>query len=128
MAASAVLLDSFRKRLAAHMAGKGTLAPLGMMAFGDGGHNPDDLTAMPPSSSQTALNHEVMRKPLTSITQETEFSVTGRGTIESNEMQGVHLSEAALLDTEGNLIAIKNFAPKVKELDERYQVAIEARF
>lgn len=128
MAASAVLLDSFRKRLAAHMAGKGTLAPLGFMAFGDGGHDPETLEAIKPSASQTELNHEVMRKPLASITQETEFSVTGRGSVESNELQGVRLSEAALLDTEGNLIAIKNFAPKVKELDERYQIAIEARF
>lgn len=126
--ASAVLLDSFRARLAAYMAGKGQLKPLAAMAFGDGGHNRDDLTAIQPSESQTALNHEVMRKPLASITNETEFSVTGRGTIESNELQGVQLSEAALLDTDGNLIAIKNFAPKVKELDERYQIEIEARF
>jgi hypothetical protein len=39
MAAEAVLLKSFRERIAAHMAGNGTLYPIKYIAYGDGGHN-----------------------------------------------------------------------------------------
>ena len=54
--------------------------------------------------------------------------MTGKGSIENNELNGVQLSEAALVDSEGNLIGIKTFAPKVKEADERYQIEIKVSF
>ncbi len=127
MSVNAVVLDSFRKRLAAFMAGKGELTPIAGMAFGDGGHNAD-LTAKTPSKEATALNHEVLRKPITAIKQVNEFSVTAMGTIERTELVGIQLSEAALLDQNGLLIGIKNFAPKVKEGDEKYEVSVELRF
>ena len=125
--AEAVLLNSFRQRIAAHMAGKGTLAPIGYMAFGDGGHN-DDLTAKPALPEATGLANELLRKPIDVITQEDPFSVTGKGSVDMNELVGVALSEAALIDTDGNVIGIKNFSPKVKESDESYDVSIKLRF
>lgn len=127
MAVEAVLTESFRKRIATHLAGGATLPIVKYMAFGDGGHNPDDDSAIPPSEAQTALKHEVLRKELTTVSQDDEFSVTGKGTILGSELQGVTLSEAALVDAEGNLIGIKNFAPKVKEADERYDISITIR-
>ena len=126
--AEAVLVDSFRERIAAHMAGGATLPAIGYMAFGDGGHNASTLEPIPPSSSATALNHEVLRKAISSITQEDTLSVTGVGTVETTELVGTALSECALLDTEGNVIGIKTFSPKVKEADERYQISIKLRF
>lgn len=125
--ADAVLVDTFRQRIAAHMAGKGTLAPIGYMAFGDGGHN-DDLSAKPPSAEATGLANELLRKPIDVVFQEDLFSVTGRGSVDTDELVGVSLSEAALIDTEGNVIGIKNFSPKVKENDESYDVSIRLRF
>jgi phage-related tail fiber protein len=125
--AEAITLNSYRQRIAAAMTGGAPLSPVAFMAFGDGGHNPDG-TPKPPLNTATALYHEVLRKPLASIVQEDPFSVTGKGTVETNELIGVAVSEAALIDTNGELIGIKTFAPKFKENDERYEVSVKLRF
>lgn len=125
--AEAITVNAYRRRLAAAMAGGPPLAPAAEMAFGDGGHNAD-LTAKEPSRDQEALNNEVVRRPLLDISQEDLFSMTGRGLLEAADLVGVPVSEAALIDANGDLIGIKNFAPKVKESDERYEVSIKLRF
>lgn len=125
--AEAIVVRGFRQRLATAMAGGSPVKKVAFMAFGDGGHNPD-FTAKAPSETQTALAHEVLRKPLAAITQEDVLSVTGRGVLEGSELIGIKISEAALLDADGNLVGVKNFAPKVKERDERYEISIKLRF
>jgi phage-related tail fiber protein len=125
--AEAITVDSYRQRIAARMANGANLAHAAYMAFGDGGHNAD-LTPKTPSRAATSLAHEVLRKPLLSLTQEDLFSVTGKGVIEAGELVGVRISEAAILDSNGELIGIKNFAPKLKESDEKYEISIKLRF
>lgn len=125
--AEAITVDAYRKRIAKHMADNSALPPIAYMAFGDGGHNAD-LTPKAPSAAATALTHEVLRKPLASISQEDLFSVTGKGVIEAAELAGVRISEAALLDANGQLVGLKTFAPKLKESDERYEISIKLRF
>ena len=127
MASEAVILSTFRKRLASFMAGKGELAPIKFMAFGDGGHDSHNV-AISPLESDTELKHELLRKPLALIRQEDEFSVTGKGAVEPTELVGEYVSEAALIDANGKIIAIKTFAPKIKEADERYEINIKVRF
>ena len=127
-ATDAVLTTYFRERIAAHMAGKATLAPLKYMAFGDGGHDPKTMEPLSPSENQTALNHEVLRKELNTITQEDTLSVTGTGEIKADELVGTFLSEAALVDADGKLIGLKFFAPKIKEGDEQYDIVVKVRF
>lgn len=126
--AEAVTLTSYRKRLAKQASGGPAAPAIAFMAFGDGGHDPVTLRAIQPSDTQTALNNEVLRKPLGAISQEDPLSVTGRGMIEAAEMIGVRISEAALIDSAGNLVGIKNFAPKIKESDERYEISIKLRY
>ncbi len=125
--AEAITVNAYRRRLASAMAGGPPIAEAAYMAFGDGGHSAD-LTAITPSREQVALNHEVLRKPLIEVSQEDPFSITGRGLIEASELVGISISEAALVDANGEIIGIKNFAPKVKESDERYEVSIKLRF
>lgn len=125
--AEAITVKGYRRRLAAAMAGGAALARVKYMAFGDGGHNAD-FTAKPPSDEQEALSHEVLRKELSVVAQEDLYSVTGRGILEANELIGTRISEAALYDANGKLCGLKNFAPKVKESDERYEISIKLRF
>lgn len=125
--AEAITVNRYRRRLAATMAGKDTLKKIAFMAFGDGGHK-SDLSAKTPDPEQTSLNHELLRKPLAALVQEDGFSATGRGMIEYDELVGYAISEAALIDEDGELVGIKNFAPKVKESDERYETSIKLRF
>ena len=125
--AEAVVVNTYRQRIAGRMAGGAQLAPVAYMAFGDGGHNAD-LTPKAPSARATALNHEILRKPLAAITQEDLYSVTGKGAVEANEVVGAGISEAALIDANGQLVGLKTFAPKFKENDERYEISIKLRF
>jgi len=125
--AESVTVNSFRQRLAARLAGGATISPIAFMAFGDGGHNAD-LTPKAPSAAATKLNHEILRKPLASIAQEDLYSVTGKGVIEKSEVIGAAISEAALLDANGQMVGWKTFAPKFKENDERYEISIKLRF
>jgi phage-related tail fiber protein len=97
------------------------------MSFGDGGHNPDG-SPKTPNAAQTALVHEVLRKNLSAITQEDLYSVTGTGIVAEAELVGTHISEAGLLDASGNLLGFRNFAPKIKEADETYEIKIKLKF
>lgn len=125
--AEAIVVDAFRKRLAKHMTDNSALPPITYMAFGDGGHNADQ-TAKSPSATATALAHEVLRKPLALITQEDLYSTTGKGAVEASELIGVPISECGLIDSAGQLVGLKNFAPKYKESDERYEMSVKLRF
>lgn len=123
----AVLTKGYRQRLAAHMAGGTPVKPIAYMAFGDGGHNPDN-TAKAVSNEAPALYHEVLRKPLDSIVQEDLLSVTGKGVANASEIAGGIISEAALLDSDGNMCGWKTFPPKYTESGEQYAASLKLRF
>jgi len=123
----ATTCNAYRQRLAKNQY-NGTAAPQAMyMAFGDGGHNVDG-TPKTPNPAQTALQHELLRKALSSKVQEDTYSLTGTGIIAAAELVGAHISEAGLLDASGNLMGFRNFAPKIKESDEDYSIKIKLKF
>lgn len=125
--AEAITSNAYRRRIAKHMADNTALPPIAFIAFGDGGHNAD-LSPKAPNADATALAHELIRKPLASITQEDLYSVTGKGVVDAAELVGARISEAALLDSNGQICGLKTFAPKLKESDERYEISIKLRF
>jgi phage-related tail fiber protein len=125
--AEAVTTYDFRKRLARHFYNGQPLPQASQMAFGDGGHNTDD-TPKNPDPNQDNLQNELLRKDLASIYQEDDFSTTGSGRIAKSELNGASISEAGLLDSDGNLLGFKNFAPKIKESDEEYEINIKLKF
>jgi len=122
----AVTLDAFRARIATHMAGGASLPAVAQMAFGDGGHDTAE-NPKPVPTSRTALFHERLRKPC-AIVQISPTEVQATAYIDEAELVGVTVSEAALVDTAGNLIAMKTFAPKHKESDERIEIKLTLRF
>lgn len=125
--AEAVTSNAYRRRMAKHMADNSPLPPIAFMAFGDGGHNAD-LTPKAPDADVSALRHELLRKPLATITQEDLYSVTGKGVVAKPELVGARISEAALLDAAGQICALKTFAPKIKESDESYEMSVQLRY
>jgi phage-related tail fiber protein len=123
----AITLDTFRARIAAHMAGGAPLPAVAGMAFGDGGH--DEVEApRPVFAGRTELFSERLRKPCASIVQISPTDVEAVAYIDEAEMVGLAVSEAALIDADGNLIAMKTFAPKHKEADERIEIKLTLRF
>lgn len=123
----AVTLDAFRARLAAAVAGEGPAPVVAQMAFGTGGHSPDG-TAKPVDAARTSLYAEALRKPVASIARPQPGWVEVKGVLAESDLVGQTLSEAALVDASGQLIAMKTFAPKVKEADERIEITITLRF
>lgn len=123
----AVTLDIFRARLAAAVAGDGPVPVVAQMAFGTGGHAPDG-TAKPVDAARTSLYAEALRKPVTSITRPQPTWIEVKAVLTESDLVGQTLSEAALVDSSGQLIAMKTFAPKVKEADERIEITISLKF
>lgn len=123
----AVTLDAFRARLAAHMAGEAAAPVITHMAFGRGGHTAANAPK-PVDASRTTLFDERLRKPVQSIVRPQPTWVEAKGVITESELNGETISEAALVDAAGNLIAMKTFAPKVKEADERIEITLTLRF
>lgn len=121
-----VLLKEFRRKLAKGLSGSAPSPKIGFVAFGDGGHSGKD--PIQPSDEQLGLKNELLRKPVSEILQEDEVSVTGVGQVSENELIGSEISEVALLDTDGNAIAVKNFAPKPKESGEIFEISVRVRF
>ena len=126
--AKTVIANAFRKRLAEHIAGGRPIKPAAFMAFGSGGHDALSGESSTPNPDDPALKNELIRKPLARLeTIENGFSAEGEGILEESELVDAELSEAALLDEDGNVIVFKNFKPKTKESDERYSIAIALR-
>lgn len=125
--AEAVVFDSYRKRLAACMAGGPPISPITGMAFGSGGHKADG-SPKAPDSTGNGLGHELFRKPIALVTQNDDFSVTAKGILEPGELIGSGISEAMLVDANGKEVGIKTFGLKTKEGDEVYEITINLRF
>lgn len=124
----AITTLNFRARLARYFAtGNNTPPKVVYMDFGDGGHNANG-SVKTADSSQTALSRRRIRKTLTSVVQEDDYSLTCTGKIAPGECVGYSISEAGLVDADGNLLGFRNFAPKVKEDDEEFEVKIRLRF
>lgn len=126
--ADAITSNHYRRKIATAVAGGAPIPRITHMAFGDGGWNQVTDEVVPPSPEQVGLNHELIRKPLSLIEQEDEFSTTGGGVLEENELIGYKISEAALFAEDGTIVGLKNFGPKTKESDEQYEIDLRLRY
>ena len=81
------------------------------IAFGSGGVN---LSGEPiaPSETQTALNTEIARYPVDSVTYPEETTARYAVTIPKDDLAGEIINEAALVDSDGDVAAIKTMYSK----------------
>lgn len=104
------------------------LPPITHIAFGSGGLGADGQP-LDPLGTQTALKHEEGRYPLDKgpeypIPTTARYTVT----IPRAELPGVKISEAALVDGDGRLCAIRNMLPKGKDSDVAFTFAFDDEF
>lgn len=104
-----------------------TLPAIAQMAFGDGGTDGAG-TVRKPNGGQTALNHEVARYPVGSIDYPTATTARYSVTIPRPDLAGVSISEAALVDEDGRLCAIRNMLPKGKDGDVEFVFTFDDEF
>lgn len=104
------------------------LPPVTHIAFGDGGTGADGLP-LEPSGGQTALKHEVGRFPIDGR-PEYPSPTTARYTvtIPRAALAGTSISEAALVDRDGGLCAIRCMLPKGKDEDVAFIFTFDDEF
>lgn len=124
----AVTVDGHRRRIAAHMAGDGALKRIAYIAFGDGGHHPENNTPKPAGVEAESLYHEVQRKPVEAVVQDDIYSATGKGILVASGFPSNVVSEAGLFDEDGNLICWETFPPKFIGRGESYGVNLKLRY
>ena len=97
------------------------------MAFGEGGVDGDG-NPVAPLGTATALNDEVARYPIDSVTYPVPTTARYVAIIPSNDLPGVSISEAAIVDGDGELCAIKNFFIKRKDVGVTFTFTFDDEF
>ncbi len=111
-----VITVAGRQKLVKARAGAITLPKIVGMAFGDGGVNAGGQV-ITPSTNQTALNHQLLRKPVDGYTFPTATSCRYTCTLDESELAGEAISELGLYDQDGDIVCIKNMTAKGKDDD-----------
>ncbi len=95
----------------------GIIAKITHIAVGSCGVNSDNSVIVP-LAENVALKNEVVRKPYTSSTKTSDTSYEYTIKLEENELVGTFISEMALIDEDGDVVAFSNFLAKGKDETE----------
>lgn len=92
--------------------------------WGDGGHDEAD-DPLPISSEQTLLHNQLFEKviPSLDIVTDDDGNIRITGKLEQADMVGETISEFGI-KIDGDLIGIRNAAPKIKQSDEEFETNI----
>lgn len=117
MATKSVITKTRRKKMAEASHTTGKIAKITHIALGSGGVNADG-TVIVPLAENVALKSEVVRKPYTSSTKTSDTSYEYTIKLDEDELVGVFISEMALIDEDGDVVAFSNFFAKGKDETE----------
>lgn len=123
---NAIITSTARAAMAGAWAGGTALPAITGMAFGNGGVDSGG-NPIPPASSATALNNELLRQVLDSCTASGSV-VTAVCTLAPATLAGYQISELGLYDSGGNLVAIKTFTAKGKDSDSSQTYTVTLTF
>lgn len=114
--ANTVVTMAARRKMVQARAGEIVLPEIVGFAFGDGGVDSGG-NVLPVLDTQEVLKNELYRKLVDNHTFIGETTCRYECTLTESELAGESISEIALYDTEGDLVAIKNFKAKGKDGD-----------
>lgn len=117
MATESVITKTRRKKMAEASHTTGNIAKITHIALGSGGVN-NDGSVIVPLAENVGLNNEVVRKPYTSSAKTSDTSYEYTIKLEENELVGTFISEIALIDEDGDVVAFLNFLAKGKDETE----------
>ena len=96
------------------------------MAFGNGGVSSGAVIV--PDEAQTELNSELLRKDIDGYEFLSDTKCRYSCTLTNTELVGENISEVALVDEDGDLVAIKNFLAKAKDSDIEMTIQMDDEF
>lgn len=99
------------------------------IVFGTGGHDPDDITKpLPIDPDAIGLEAPVLTKAIASATKINDTTIEYLAILGAGDADGAAITEAALQDENGNIVAIKRFGAKTKDPDTEYDFKWEEFF
>ena len=104
-----------------------TIPKITHIAFGDGGVG-EDGQPLQPNELQTQLNNEIGRYEIASVENPVETTNRYTVTIPGDDLNGINISEMALIDADGVFAAVKNFLPKGKDQDVTFTFQFDDEF
>lgn len=104
-----------------------TIAPVTHIAFGDGGLDAQG-NPLQPTEKQTSLKHEIARYPVEGVANPSQTTARYTAVIPKGDLAGESISEAALVDSDGALCAIKNMYAKRKDGDVVFTFTFDDEF
>lgn len=111
-----VITKKARENLCKARAGAITIPTVEGMAFGTGGIDSEGKV-ISLTDDQERLKNEIYRKAIDSYSFPEETTCRYECTLDISECQGETISEIGLYDTNGDIVAIKNFTAKGKDSD-----------
>lgn len=114
--ANAVTTEAAKRKILLARAGAQLLPKITKMAFGTGGVDAEG-SVLEVGQEQQELNAEVLRKEIDGYEIMGDTKIQYQCTLKEEELVGQQLSELALVDADGDLVAIKNFTIKKKDDD-----------
>lgn len=115
-----------RKKMAEASHTTGKLAKVKWIALGSGGVDSEG-EVIEPLAENVQLNNEVVRKEYSSSNKISDTAYEYTIKLSEDELVGTFISEMALIDAEGDVIAFSNFLAKGKDETET-TFTIEDRF
>ena len=103
------------------------LSPVAYVAFGSGGTDAEG-NVLAPRPDQTSLHQEVGRYPVGEAAYPIPTTARYTITIPPDDLAGTNISEAALVDADGVLCAIRNMLPKGKDAGVSFTFTIDDEF
>lgn len=100
-----------RTKMIKARAGVAALPPITQIALGDGGVDENGNVLEP----RDTLQHELIRRDVNSIVKVTETCYRFSLILTENELVDAEITEMALVDSEGDIVSVKNFKPKIKD-------------
>jgi len=108
-----------------------TLAPVAFIAFGNGGTDTVG-EPIPPSDEADSLTNEIGRYPIGDVVYPLDPGprITARysSTIPENDLNGAVINEAALVDADGHICAIKTMYDKRKDAGVTFTFTFDDEF
>lgn len=124
--ADAVVTLAARTKMMKARAGAIAFPKIVGMAFGNGGVSGGAVIT--PEETQTALKGELLRKEIDGYEFLSDTKCRYSCTLTNTELVGESISEVALYDEDGDLVAIKNFLAKAKDSDIEMTIQMDDEF
>lgn len=115
--AKSVITKVRRMKMAEASHTSGTIAKITHIALGNGGVT-EEGEIITPLAEDVQLRNEILRKQYTSSQKMSETSYAYSIKLEKDELVGSYISELALIDEDGDVVAFLNFLPKGKDDNE----------